>query len=170
MTNTDSYQARDSQALPLGQQRPCTLPHWDASTRTPGSQGQPFGHGQVTSFLPCFYINEITLEVTNVYHVFSGYFPIEKHRAKIQLLMVIVIVVSIIMSTYFAISTIMIILHVLTQLLLKGTKILPPPNYAFWDFDFKLVIKKEKTLKELLTVPLFCLRFKIERPAPGRES
>lgn len=29
---------------------------------------------------------------------------------------------------------------------------------AFWDIDFKLVIKKQKTPKETSTLPLFCLR------------
>lgn len=36
----------------------------------------------------------------------------------------------------------------------KGTKILPPPKYAFWNTDVKLVFKEQKAQKEHLRLIL----------------
>ena len=41
--------------------------------------------------------------------------------------------------------------------LLKGPKFCHPKT-AFWNIDFKQVIKKQKTQKEHLTLPASCLR------------
>ena len=43
---------------------------------------------------------------------------------------------------------------VVSGVTVKGTKVLPPQNFAFWDINFKLIFKKQKMHKELLTPSL----------------
>lgn len=55
--------------------------------------------------------------------------------------------------------------------ILRGPRLCRPHNSAFWDTDFKLIIKKPKTQKELwLPTPLPAQEGPRENPASGRGS
>lgn len=40
----------------------------------------------------------------------------------------------------------------------EGDQSFATPKYVFWDIDFYLVTKKQKTQKDSLTLPLTCLK------------
>lgn len=52
---------------------------------------------------------------------------------------------------------------------LKGTKACHT-KAAFWNIDFKLIIKKQNNQKEHLTLSLSDQEIQIEKPTPGRKS
>ena len=41
---------------------------------------------------------------------------------------------------------------------IEGNQSFATPKYAFWDTDFKLVIKKQKTQTEFSPFPFTCLK------------